>query len=51
LENDRLNNENAILKVEANNAFILIDQNESLKKELESIRTLVGTGTDIKYTN
>jgi hypothetical protein len=49
LENDRLINENAILKVEANNAYILIDSNASLKKELESLRTLVSGTTEIKY--
>jgi hypothetical protein len=47
-ENEKIKNENDILKVEASNAYILLDQNQQLKKELESLRTILGKNDDIK---
>lgn len=40
LENDKLLNQINILKVEANNAYILMDNNQQLKKELQSLKTI-----------
>ena len=39
-ELEKIKNENKILKIEANNAFILMDQNEELKKQLNSIKLM-----------
>jgi hypothetical protein len=47
-ENEKLKNENGILKVEASNAYILLDQNQQLKKELESLRIILGNKSEIK---
>jgi len=48
LENDKLNNQVNILKVEASSAYILMDQNQQLKKELQSLKVIFSNKDDIK---
>ena len=46
LENNSLNNQIKILKVEANNAYILMDNNQQLSKELHSLKAVFGNKSD-----
>ena len=52
-ELEKIKNENKILKIEANNAFILMDQNEELKKQLNSIKLMAipQNNNDQEYNN
>ena len=38
-----------ILKVEASSAYILMDQNQQLKKELQSLKVIFSNKDDIKF--
>ena len=43
-----MKNENNILKIESQNAYILMDQNDSLKKELEKYKSEDDSNQDQK---
>ena len=38
LDYDKIKNENLVLRAEANSAYVLMDQNKQLKKELEALK-------------
>ena len=46
LENDKLKNQVSILNVEAQSAYILADQNQQLKKELQSLKVIFSNKDD-----
>ena len=47
LDYDKIKNENVVLKAEANSAYILMDQNKQLKKELETTKVVSQNDTSI----
>lgn len=46
LENDKMKNQVSILNVEAQSAYILADQNQQLKKELQSLKVIFSNKDD-----